>query len=420
MRPDHATPSRSRPSRRGFLRGALALLAAGPAALIAACTPGRESASPRPASSPVASGSLPTTVPTVPPSPADAAAALRRAIGRMLMIGFRGTAFDAADPILQAVASGELGSVILFDRDHLTKTAGRNITDPTQLAALTTALHAAYPAEAGSRFLIALDQEGGLVVRLNSTDGYAATESEAALGAANDLTHTTAVATVTATWLAEAGIDLNLAPVVDLDVDPASPAIGALDRSFSKDPAVVVAQATAVIDAHHAKGVLCAIKHFPGEGSATGNTDDGVVDVTATWTEAELAPFASLVDAGLPDAIMVGNVIDTKIDPSRPLSLSPAAVTGLLRKRLGWDGVVVTDDLQAGAIRARYGVEEAAILAIEAGADLLIFANQQEFDPTVVARVTGAVVAAVGSGRIDAAWIAASVARIETMLAGGH
>jgi len=334
----------------------------------------------------------------------------------MLIVGFRGTTLTAVDPFRAAIAAGELGGVILFDRDGLTLTAGRNITSPEQLVALTADLRAAgIGGPIGPELLIAVDQEGGRVARLNPSTGYPATESEASLGAAGDLDHTTDVATLTGITLIGAGIDLNLAPVVDVNLNPTNPAIGALDRSFSADPGVVVAQATAMIEAQQAAGIRCVIKHFPGEGSATGNTDRGIVDVTATWSDVELLPFRELIAAGLPDAVMVGHIINDQIDPGRPAALSAPTVTGLLRDELGWTGVVVSDDLQAPAISQAYGSDEAIALAIEAGVDLLLFANQQVYDPAIVEHVIETVIGLVGSGRIAEARLDESVARIEAL-----
>ncbi len=402
------------------------------AALVAACapsasvprasetTPGSPSpATPGPTGTPTPSPSpapSPTTEPTASPpgtTPPDGAALLRQKIGRLLIVGFRGTTLPAGNPIRTALEAGELGGVVLFDRDHLTNTAGRNITSPAQLGALTDAVHAAaIKGPLGGNVLIAVDQEGGKVARLNPTDGYPATESEAALGAAGDLAHTTDAATLMAITLVGAGIDLNLAPVVDLDINPTNPAIGALDRSFSADPAIVVAQATAVIGAYHSAGVKCAIKHFPGEGSATGNTDNGIVDVTKTWTETELQPFTQLVAAGLPDIVMVGHIVNGQLDTDHPASLSKATVTDVLRTKVGWKGPVVSDDMQAPAITQAFGSDEAIALALDAGVDLLLFANQQVYDPQIARNLVATIERLVTSGRITAARLDESVRRI--------
>jgi beta-N-acetylhexosaminidase len=389
--------------------------------IVAACAP---AASVIPTLPPTPEPTLPPTpVPTPSPAPTGtpaptSAAALRGKIGRLLVVGFRGTTLPASSRFRQAIEAGELGGVVLFDRDQLTRTAGRNITSPTQLTALTDALRSAgLKGPLGASLIVSVDQEGGSVARLNPADGYPATESEAKLGATNDIAHTTDAATLMAITLAGAGIDLNLAPVVDLNVNPTNPAIGALGRSYSADPAIVTAQATAMIEAHHAAGIKCAIKHFPGEGSATGNTDFGVVDVSTTWTATELKPFRDLVAVGIPDIVMVGHIVNHQLDKDRPASLSKPTVTALLRDDIGWTGPIISDDMQATAITAKFGADEAIALALEAGVDLLLFANQQVYDGEIVAHAIATIEGLVTSGRITEARLDDSIARIEGLFA---
>ena len=333
-------------------------------------------------------------------------------VANLMIVGFRGSTLAEAPWLEDALAADGLGGVILFDRDQATGGL-RNVVSPEQVASLVGSLRAA----AGDRpFLVAIDQEGGQVTRLSPAHGFPALASEAAIGRG-----TVADATVWAQQLAgtlrSAGIDLNLAPVVDLDVNPDSPAIGRLGRSFSADPAVVVAMATVEISAHRDAGVLTTLKHFPGIGSSTTNTDFGVADVTDTWTRNELEPFRRLIQAGMADLVMSGHVVNGQLDPDRPASLSRAVVTDLLRDELGWDGVVVTDDLQAAAIDAAFGLDEAVVLALEAGNDLLLLANQQSYDPGIVGRVVGVVEAAVASGRLPVARIEQSWERVRRTVA---
>jgi beta-N-acetylhexosaminidase len=290
--------------------------------------------------------------------------------------------------------------VILFDRDQLTG-AQRNVRSPQQVRTLVSDLRAA----AGDRgIIVSIDQEGGIVTRLSPVHGFPPVASEAEIGRGT-LAAARAWARSIAGTLATAGINLNYAPVVDLNINPRSPAIGALDRSFSADPAVVLKMATAEVEAHRVAGVRTTLKHFPGIGSSTTNTDFGVADVTKTWTPRELEPFAGLITAGTVDLVMAGHVVNGQLDPDHPASLSNAVVAGVLRGQLGWDGPVVTDDLQAKAIDAAFGFGEAVVLAIEAGNDILLFANQQTYDPRIVGRAVDAVEAAVRSGRLPQARI---------------
>jgi beta-N-acetylhexosaminidase len=394
-------------TRRQFVAG---VAAAAVAALAAGCSPTQ--ASPPPTTAPPSlPPSRPASAPPSPsPSPAGSGLTLRQRIAALLVVGFRGLEVSADDPIVKAIRDEGLGGVILFDRDQQTGEA-RNIVSPDQLRDLTAALR-----EAAVRPLwIAVDQEGGRVARLGPQNGFFPTLSQAEIEGA-DPTEARQIAIATAATLDSMGIDLNLAPVVDLNVNPDNPSIGALGRSFSADPDVVVNLADAVIRGHHDKGVLTCIKHFPGLGSATGDTDRGFVDVTETWTPRELEPFAQLVASRVTDTVMVANALNRNLDPDLPSTLS-AATVALLRSDLGWDGVVITDDLQAGALSAAYDDEEIVSLALEAGNDVLLFANQQVYVPDVVTRTIDTVVRLVEAGQIDEGRIDASVARVEALRA---
>jgi beta-N-acetylhexosaminidase len=171
--------------------------------------------------------------------------------------------------------------------------------------------------------------------------------------------------------------------------------IGALGRSFSADPAVVTAQAHAFIAAHHAHGVTTTLKHFPGHGSSQADSHLGLVDVSATWQRSELDPYRTLIAAGIVDAVMTAHVFNTRLDPTYPATLSQATITGLLRDELGFDGVVITDDMNMQAITSQYGFEQAAVLAVQAGADLLAYGNNLVYDPQVAQRAISALAAAV-------------------------
>jgi beta-N-acetylhexosaminidase len=329
------------------------------------------------------------------------------------VVGFRGSSLGAAPWVRTALADAGLGGVILFDRDQLTGQS-RNIVSPAQVKGLTADLRSAATARP---IIVSVDQEGGIVTRLSPAHGFPAVASEADIGTASEATARTWARRISTT-LAGNGFNLNFAPVVDLDVNPMSPAIGALGRSFSADPDVVVERATLEIDAHRAAGVRTTLKHFPGIGSSTTNTDFGVADVTKTWTRTELEPFARLVAAGTAELVMAGHVVNGQLDPDRPASLSRPVVTDLLRGELGWDGIVVTDDLQAAAITKAFGRDEAILLAVEAGNDLLLFANQQVYDAKLVGRVVATVEAAVRAGRIAESRIDEAYGRVQALFGG--
>ncbi len=408
-------------SRRRFLQAASL---AAVAATIEACAPATASpASPSPTAGRPASPGSGTPTRSSPPSqtlpptasPSANPVDLRRKIGGLLVVGFRGLAVTEDDPIVRAIVEDGLGGVVLFDRDQLTGGA-RNIVSPGQLADLTGALRGF---AAGRPLFVAVDQEGGRVARLTPATGFPATVAEADIGRRGDPAYALAVGRATARTLRQAGIDWNLAPVVDLDVNPANPSIGALGRSFSADPALVVALASAIIRGHREQGVLTTLKHFPGLGSATGNTDREFVDVSKTWRPVELEPFRRLIAARGADTVMVANALNRQLDATLPASLSSKTVEGSLRRDLGWGGLVVTDDLQAGAIRDGYANARAVELAIAAGNDVLLFANQQIYVANVVQRTIDTVVGLLALGRLDEATIDASLARIAAARAGG-
>ena len=361
----------------------LAVVGSAAAALTGCGTKATPTTAPRPAGA---------AAPSSPATSSGGEAALRRKIASLLVVGFRGERLDDNDWIVKAVRAG-LGGVILFDRDLQTK-AVRNISSAAQVTALVQSLRAASP----GRLIVSIDQEGGPTSRLNPDNGFPALQSQAQIGATNSPATTRAWAESLVRDLTSVGVNLNYAPVVDLDRNPSNPAIGQLGRSFSANPDIVVGNATEEINVHRAARVKTAIKHFPGLGSATANTDFDVVDVSKTWQAVELEPFQRLIAAGVTDSVLVGHLLNTQLDPNRPASLSPAVVTDLLRGKLGWSGPVVSDDMQAAAITRRHGADEAVALALQAGVDLLVFANQQVYETDVVDRTIDNVVKLVRSG----------------------
>jgi beta-N-acetylhexosaminidase len=399
---------RARLHRRRFL----ALLGSGAVtAILAACGVGRPSASPvsspSPTPTPTPSPSTPSAIPSHSPTP-TAAPDLRAQIAQMLLVGFRGTTAEEAASTIAEIRDLGLGGVLLFDFDTPTGSTVRNVVSPEQLSALVAALRGA----SSGPLIVAIDEEGGQVARLGPSHGFPPTQSEAELGAIGDPGQTQAAGRAIAETLAGVGVGLNLAPVVDLDINPANPIIGAIGRSYGADPALVSAQAEAFVAGHRAIGVRTAIKHFPGQGSAGADTHLGVVDVTDVWTDIELAPFRTLVADGMTDAVLTAHVFNANLDPEHPATLSKATVTGILRQQLGWDGVVISDDMQMGAIRDAYGYEEAVRLATDAGIDILTIANQQVYEEGIVARTIDLIEGFVRDGSISASRIAESAARI--------
>lgn len=341
-------------------------------------------------------------------TPAPAAVSLDDKIGQMVLAGFRGMKLDPGNPILADIRERHIGGVVLFDYDVPSQSPVRNIESPSQVKDLTEALKEASP----SPLLIAVDQEGGKVSRLKEKFGFPATVSQQSLGTRNDPGATRKAAEETAKTLAACGFNVNFAPVVDLNVNPENPVIGGRERSFSADPAIVTKHALEVIKAHHERGILTTLKHFPGHGSSKDDSHLGFTDVTETWTRTELEPYEKIIAAGLCDTVMTAHIFDSKLDPSMPATLSGRVIDGLLRDELHFDGVVISDDMQMKSISARYGFKDAVLRAIDAGVDILAFANNSVFDPDVAASAIGVIRKAVRDGRIGEERIDRSYARI--------
>lgn len=397
------TPLQTVMTRRRFLTA----LGGGLAAVILAACGIERSGQPSPSSSATASPSdTSSPEPTSTPTPS-----LRDRIGQMLLVGFRGLTVEGSGEIVSDIRDRNLGGILLFDTDQPTHSKVRNVESPAQLTALIGALQSL----AGTPLLVAIDEEGGLVARLDERHGFPPTISAADLGARGDVVFTQQAGEQIAETLASAGVNLNLAPVVDLNVNPTNPIIGALGRSFSADLAVVTAQAEAFVEGHRSVGVKTTLKHFPGHGSSTGDTHLGVVDVTDTWTPIELEPFRNLVNDGLADAILTAHVFNSKLDPEHPATLSEPTITGILRGELGWDGVVISDDMQMGAIRQAYGYADALRLAILAGVDILTIAQQQVYEPGIVEATIDLIEGLVRDGGLTEARIDESYQRIQTL-----
>jgi len=329
-------------------------------------------------------------------------------IGQMLMLGFQGAAVGEDESILRAVRDQHIGSVVLFDLDMSRSSSRRNIISPEQVAQLTADLQAL----ATLPLLVSIDQEGGMVARLREKYGFPATLSHAALGRRDDLEFTRQQASAMGKTLAEVGINLNLAPVVDVRVNPNNPIIARVERSFSADPAMVAAHAEAFIDGHHDHGVRCTLKHFPGHGSSIGDTHHGFTDVTGTWHDDELTPYRALIGKGKADAIMTAHIFNSKLDPDLPATLSPAIVNGLLRGELGYEGVVISDDIQMRGITDLFKVEKAFELAILAGVDIIAVANNLTYSGAISDRFVATVMRLLDERLIDAARIDQSYQRV--------
>jgi beta-N-acetylhexosaminidase len=321
------------------------------------------------------------------------------AIGRLaagtVLAAFEG---PAVPDWLRRLLEGGLAGVCLFDS---------NLQGGPRAAGIVTDLR-----DCRADVLLAVDEEGGDVTRLQTAVGCAE-PGPAALGQADDAELTAAVAAQIGSRLAEVGIDLDLAPSVDVNAVAANPVIGV--RAFGDDPALVARHGAAFVRGLQATGVAACAKHFPGHGAT--DQDSHVVlprlrASRAVLEARELPPFAAAIDAGVA-SVMTSHIVIEAIDPDLPATLSPRVVTGLLRGELGWDGPVITDALDMAGASGELGLAGAAVAALQAGCDLLCLgANLQEHE---VVGVVAGIRAAVDDGRLDASALEASAARLASL-----
>lgn len=338
---------------------------------------------------------------------------LEEQMGQMLIIGFRGTEITQEDTLYQDIRDRHIGGVVLYEYDAPSKTRPRNIVSPEQVKALVSTLQSASP----KPLFIAIDQEGGFVNRLKERYGFPATVSAQYLGDLNDETETRKQAGQTAETLGNLGINVNFAPVVDVNVNPDCPVIGRIKRSFSASPELVFRHSSIFVEEQAKKGVLSALKHFPGHGSSKEDSHNGFTDTSDTWQTLELYPYLLHFMNDFKGMVMTAHTFNRHLDPNDPATLSHSTLTGILRKRLGWDGVIVSDDMQMGAITEHYGMETAIEKAILAGVDMLIFSNNSPapYNGNIAREALDILRKLVAEKRISRERIALSYERIQAL-----
>lgn len=353
----------------------------------------------------LAGGALAACRPALLPPPAAsgidvrlAALSLAERAGQLMSVAFHGRTIT---PALEAmIRERHVGGIILFSE---------NLGDAAGLGRLAGDLQRIARESGTLPLLLSIDQEGGAVVRL--AKGLTVLPGNMALAATPDpVASVRLAAAITARDLRASGVNVQLAPVADVNNEPRNPII--LNRSFGSDPQRVATLVRAAVEAYTAAGLLCCAKHFPGHGATTTDSHTGLplLDVDrARLDRVELVPFRAAIAAGVP-AIMSAHIRIPALDPTpdRPVTLSRAVLSDLLRGELGFRGLVLTDDLEMGALTATRSESEAALLAFGAGADLLLF----RFDEAAQLDGHRRLVAAMTSGALGADRVTASVRRI--------
>ncbi len=281
---------------------------------------------------------------------------LERLAGGVIVCGFDG--LHAPEPLRDWLTDETVAGVILFKR---------NIADVAQAAALIEECNG--KSSSALPILVGVDQEGGRVARFD--DPVLRLPPMRKLAAFDDLDLTREAARVLASQLRAIGINLNFAPVLDVDTNPDNPVIG--DRAFGSTPDAVIAHALAFAEGLHEGGVLSCGKHFPGHGDTDLDSHFALPRLSHGRTrldEIELRPFRAAV--GVLPSVMTAHVVFETLDPATPATMSQRAITELLRGEIGFDGAVFSDDLEMKAVSERYSLEEAGARAIDAGCDLLL------------------------------------------------
>jgi beta-N-acetylhexosaminidase len=326
-------------------------------------------------------------------------------IGQMIMIGFPGRETDPL--LLKEIREGKAGSIIYFEKNLPLKDtyrAVKKMNDDFQKAASIP-------------LLIGIDQEGGKVNRLKTKYGFPKSVTAAYIGKTKSLDTARYYAHSTSATLAGIGFNVNFAPCVDLAVNPENTVIVKVERSYSRHADSVILFATEVVKQHRKNKVFTSLKHFPGHGSSTVDTHFGVADVTDTWSEEEIKPYKIMLAAGNIDAVMTSHIVNKNLDPKGlPGTLSKRVIDSLLRKQIGFKGVVFSDDMQMQAIAKNFMLEETIKLAINAGVDIMCFSNNiPGSEERTVDRVHKIIKKMVETGEIKRERIDESYTRIMAM-----
>ncbi|MEP3475744.1 MAG: glycoside hydrolase family 3 N-terminal domain-containing protein [Hyphomicrobiales bacterium] len=324
-------------------------------------------------------------------------------IGQMLMMGFQGGSAKGASAkrLANQIKKGQVGSVVFLGYNFKSKSSVKQLTSLFKNAA------------GSNRLFIALDMEGGSVQRLGRKLGYPSIPSARSIAKKQSPAQAKSTYKKLASISKSAGFNMNLGPVVDLLINPRNPVIAKWNRAYSADPKKVIEFARSFVKAHKEAGIITVLKHFPGHGSSIGDSHEGFVNISSTWKNKELDPFNQLIKSGDAPAIMPGHLIHKRIaSDGVPVSISKPAISGLLRKKLNYSGLVISDDLQMGAIAKNYSYKNTIIRAVNAGVDILMISNSRKPDANLPAKTIALISKAIDEGKIAPGKIESAYKRI--------
>jgi len=333
---------------------------------------------------------------------------LDQLVGQLIIAGFRSDKVSNNSNIVRYIKEYNLSGVILYDQDiEKNKLGSRNIKSLAQLKMLTDNLQSI----SDNPLFISIDQEGGNVNRLNSSYGFPEFPSWQHIGLLDNDLITKQFAESMSETMTSTGINLNFAPVLDLDYGEKT-YIGKLERAFSGDPKLVIEHSKIFIDTMKNDNIISCGKHFPGQGSAKGDTHNGFIDISESWSVADLLPYTELIESHHLDMIMLSHVFNNKFDPEFPASLSHETITNSLRNDLNFKGVIICDDPSMRAISDNYDFEDMFVLMINSGIDLLCLGNNLNYDPDFIPKAVRAIRSAIEKNRISTERINESIDRI--------
>ena len=336
---------------------------------------------------------------------------IKQLIGQLIIAGFRGKAIKPSSDIVKYIKEYNVGGVILYDEDlEIGGSGSRNIESPSQVKMLVDQLQN----EGGGKLFISIDQEGGETHRLKSIYGFEETPSWKHIGLLGNELITKEFSKKMAVTLSGLGINLNFAPVLDLDHGEGT-VMSDSKRAFSSSPQTVKENSKIFIKQHRKNNIITCGKHFPGLGSATGDTHEGFTDISASWTVKDLLPFDELITENYLDMVMISHAFDSKLDPIFPSSLSKIIINEMLRNDLGFNGPIICDDPSMRAISDHYDLHDTFELMLNAGIDLFCLGNNLIYDPDYIPRSIDVICDLVKSGKITEKRIMESIDRINAI-----
>ena len=336
---------------------------------------------------------------------------LDQKIGQLMIAGFRENEISKASDISKYIRDYNISGVILYDEDmEKGGSFSRNINSPNQLKNLSKSIQN----NADNPIFISIDQEGGKVSRLKEEYGFPSFPSWQEIGKLDDISETKKLAESLANHLDYCGINLNYAPVLDLNYGEKT-YIGNAHRALSKNPEKIIEHSSILIKTLKKKNIFSCVKHFPGQGSGLGDTHQGIDDISNTWSKQELIPYETMINSGILDMVMISHVFHRLYDSKLPASLSKNIATELLRKKLHFEGVIICDDPSMKAISNNYSLEDTFTYMINAGIDIFCLGNNLEFDPDYVPKCVQAIKEGINKKKISIEKIEQSTLRINKL-----